>query len=175
MLFVACCMVITDSYAQKVVVEGEKVIIDTSGLRNTTGVKKAIATNGTNTTLGTEDVNNIGSQVSNEKVYHKFEVSKVNNASVIDWLKAVEQCKNLNQDGIGWRLPTQRELQLIYILKQELEQQSGFAKFSDSFFWSATEAGATHCWYVNLGNGDTSYYDSKISHETKSVRCIRDL
>lgn len=40
MLFIVGCLMITDSYAQKVIVEGNRVIIDASGLRNTTKVKK---------------------------------------------------------------------------------------------------------------------------------------
>ena len=44
MLFIVGCLMITDSYAQKVIVEGNRVIIDASGLRNTTKVNLNSAT-----------------------------------------------------------------------------------------------------------------------------------
>lgn len=179
-LFVAGCLMTVGCYAQKVIVKDNKVIIDASALRNITTVKKAAGTDGTTWTKGTNNASNIGSQVSNEKVYYKFEVSKVDNTNDksdyldrVEWVGAVNLCKDLNLDGTGWRLPTQRELQLIYILRQEVHAQIGFQKL-ESFYWSATESESSEreAWLL-INELLYSYAHSK--HQPHRVRCIREL
>lgn len=167
MLFIVGCLMITDSYAQKVIVEGNRTIIDASGLRNATKVKKATGTNGTNETLGTNDASNIGSKVSNEKVYYKFEVTRSNVGSNVSWVSAVSECQSL---GAGWRLPTQREWLLICMLRTELKASGGFADFS-FMSWAATEFDAGESWAIS-GEGLTF---SASKYDSKSVRCIKQL
>lgn len=167
MLFIVGCLMITDSYAQKVIVEGNRTIIDASGLRNATKVKKATGTNGTNETLGTNDASNIGSKVSNEKVYYKFEVTRSNVGSNVSWVSAVSECQSL---GAGWRLPTQREWLLICMLRTELKASGGFADFS-FMSWAATEIDAGKSWAI-AGEGLTF---SASKYDSKSVRCIKQL
>lgn len=187
-LFVAGCLMTVNCYAQKVIVEGNKVIVDASALRNITTDKKAAGTDGATWVKGSNNASNIGSQVSNEKVYYKFEVSKVDNTNDksdewggLNWVDAVNLCKDLNLDGTGWRLPTQRELQLIHILRWELEAraQEGFTEFAPSFgdsYWSATE--------YSEGYAAGLYFETSITHlyshikgknSTYKVRCIREL
>ena len=169
MLFIVGCLMITDSYAQKVIVESNRVIIDASGLRNTTKVKKATGTNGTNETLGTNNAGNIGSKVSNEKVYYKFEVARANVSSDnLTWINAVYACQSL---GAGWRLPTQREWQLMRILESALKASGGFHSFSLAY-WAATEVDAGNSWTVGNVNAVT-IYESKKSKS--NARCIKDL
>jgi hypothetical protein len=168
MLFIVGCLMITDSYAQKVIVEGNRVIIDASGLRNTTKVKKATGTNGTNETLGTNNAGNIGSKVSNEKVYYKFEVTTHNVGSNVPWINAVYACQSF---GAGWRLPTQREWQLMRILESELKASGVvFASFSYQN-WTATEIDAGNSWTVS--SNIATIQESKKSK--RYVRCIKDL
>lgn len=174
-LFVVGCLMMTGSYAQKVIIENNKVIVDASALRNSTKVKKARGTDGTATTLGTNDATNIGSEVSDEKVYYKFEVDKEDKGYNFFWLDAVHTCQTLTKDGGGWRVPTKRELLLMYLLKQELEAYSGFAKL-ESRYWSATEDKAEKSWAVYLYS---VYSRGLMNDEPKThysnVRCIRDL
>lgn len=187
-LFVAGCLMTVNCYAQKVIVEGNKVIVDASALRNMTTEKKATGTDGTAWVKGSNNASNIGSQVSNEKVYYKFEVSKVDNTNDksdywggLDWVDAVNLCKDLNLDGTGWRLPTQRELQLIHILRWELEAraQEGFTEFAPGTprsYWSATEYSESSAAVLSFETSITLLYSSFSGKSGKlSVRCIREL
>lgn len=65
------CLTATVGYAQEVLVEDGKIIIDASAIPHTR-VKKARATDGTNTKRGTNNASNISSVVSDDKVYYKF-------------------------------------------------------------------------------------------------------
>ncbi len=161
------CLAATDSYAQRVVTVGNQVIIEAEGIpkHRITDVKKPTGT-------GTTPENSIGSQVNDKKVYYRFEVSKQDNHTGTGWLNGVNLCKNLNYNGnTGWRLPTRCELVLIWILKSELEKQSGFVKFSQSDFMSATESNE---YYHILRFQDA--LSNKLQKSSRSkVRCIRDL
>ena len=57
------CLTATAGYAQQVLVENGKIVIDASAIPNTQ-VKKARTTDGTNTKRGTNDATNISSVVS---------------------------------------------------------------------------------------------------------------
>lgn len=163
------CLTATAGYAQEVLVENGKIIIDASAIPNTQ-IKKARGTDGTNTKLGTNDATNIGSVVSDDKVYYRFELSPTRFTAT--WLNAVNHCKNLTDDGGNWRLPTHKEAVLIYILWPELTQ----AGLTDAAGGTGTEAGGDgttfpYVTYDNIGS---------IKRVGKSVagnyyRCIRDL
>ena len=173
-LFVVGCLMMTGSYSQKVIIENNKVIIDASALRNSTKVKKARTTDGAYNKLGTNDATNIGSKVSDEKVYYKFEVDKEEKGYNFFWDSAVYTCQSLTKDGGGWRIPTRGELLLMYLLKRELEACPGFAEFK-SRYWSATEIEAEKSWTIYF-----TFNKGLVSDETKgtyysNVRCIRDL
>lgn len=170
------CLMATGGYAQKVIVGGGKVIIDASALRNSTTMKKATGTDATETIMGTNDASNISSNVSNKEVYHRFEISPYDNMAAASWLPMVNHCKNLSLNGIGWRLPTLRELMLIYILMGELKQVtlSGFMPLdTNRRYWSATEEDADKATAVYARDHHVSSY-SKITG-VASTRCIRDL
>lgn len=159
------------SYAQTVTKSANGAIIDASAIPHTK-VKKARSTDGTNNTMGSNTAANIGSAVSNEKVYYKLEVHKSNNSTSSNWLAAVNLCKGLSVDGGGWRLPTQRELMLIWVLKPELEKIGDFAPFASFPYWSSTEFSYLSSCNVYFSNGETFNYKK---NDTCSVRCVRDL
>lgn len=162
----------TMSYAQKVTQSADGAIIDASGMLNTTTTRKATGTDGTSYTSGSNTDGNIGSAVSNEKVYYKFEVYKSDNSTGSDWLSAVNLCKDLTVDGGGWRLPTQRELMLIWVLKPELAKITGFISFNAYSYWNSTERDGYQGWYVNFNNG---YTIENQKYNSYRVRCVRDL
>ena len=115
------------------------------------------------------------------------------------WADAKSYCEGLNTEGFSdWRLPTQRELMLIWamggnsnvssgyanntgvgknpapaISSSYLNQQSGFTAFAADYYWSATQnsSSSTNAWYVNFSSGHTYYYNKTSSY---SVRCVRD-
>ena len=93
---VLCCLTVATGYAQEVVKENGKIIIDASAIRHTK-VKKARATDGTNARLGTDDETNIGSAASDEQVYYRFELSAARFSAT--WINAVNRCRNLADDG----------------------------------------------------------------------------
>lgn len=162
----------TVSYAQKVTQSANGAIIDASAIPHTT-VKKARSTDGTNNTKGSNTAANIGSDVSDEKVYVKFEVYKSNNINY-DWLTMLNSCKDLAVDGGGWRTPTRRELLLMWVLKPELNKIEGFDSL-ENYYWCATEFGAGNIIYVNLANGYSNFSKKEGKDVYNRTRCIRDL
>ncbi|WP_455641305.1 hypothetical protein [Parabacteroides sp.] len=189
-LIVFSCLMAIDSYAQRVVVDNGKVIIDASGIEHTK-TKKARGTTGTVDTAGGSSLDDISSLESNSKVYYRFEVSKEDNSSQrMPWRSAVDLCENLSTEGGGWRLPTQRELSLIWVLKSELLSVSGFNDFVKYYnYWCATVGYyedttllGHYSWDGCITDGDGTFIGDigahiKLSIKTSNnyVRCIRDL
>lgn len=136
----------------------------------------------------------------NEKVSPKFAVSKsdINSTgteqtnAVMTWAQAAgwNAAANNTNDEVStaatgcaeyapagsfkgdWRLPTQRELILIWVLKKDLEAISGFKTFGAGYYWSATEIGSGNGWFVLFAYGYTSNDGKTINNR---VRCVRDL
>lgn len=134
----------------------------------------------------------------NDKVSIRFEVADGDLPGVIYWHEAVGydsdvyNNKNVDYltylntgcsaykgangtDAIGtWRLPTQRELMIIYLLNNNLKNKLDINKI----YWSCTETNfdAFHynsyegIWSMSFENGYISEY-----RKTCSARCIRDL
>ena len=85
---------------------------------------------------------------------------------------AVYQGKD-NADPKGsWRLPTQRELMVIYSLKGQLAMTTGFTAFSSRYYCSATENNDSYSWCVYFDNGSVNY---NLKNSSSGVRCVRDL
>ena len=109
-------------------------------------------------------------------VAEKFEVASKPAAaeSSTAWADAAQLCKSYTQSGDDagtWRLPTIRELKLIYDMKARL---SGDLNLRYSNHWSATQKdwnGST-AWRLNMANGGI-YLSDKTTLYT--VRCVRDL
>lgn len=81
-------------------------------------------------------------------------------------------------EGRQWRVPTQRELQLIWMFRQPIGlisgnpmEESGKTKR----YWASTEKGATEAWFFEFAPGKP-YCDTQA--KTKSdgtvVRCVSD-
>lgn len=127
----------------------------------------------------------------NKTVFQKLEIAPYDlNASgeldtknaELNWVDAFNSCKKLTYDGGGWRLPTQRELQLIYIFKPALDNilvgmGSSASKLS-SYYWSATEVvnkdgGSTLAYAMIFSSGYSPASYSKTT--SNSVRCVREV
>lgn len=70
----------------------------------------------------------------------------------------METCENMNLDGTGWRLPTQRELYAAY--EHGIRSATGDPNWmtlaaSNYYFWSSTtaSAGVGSAWYTHLSGG----------------------
>ena len=95
----------------------------------------------------------------------KFEVATSNATAFVDWTTAVTACPS------GWRLPTVRELCLIYALKNELTSAhlpSGILAYG----WAGTTVNSDTAWSVYFDDGSVRS-DPKAS--PCFVRCVRDL
>ena len=178
LLIVFASCIVVDSYAQKVVVDGAgRVIIDASAIPNTT-MPKARTTDATLYDAGTNTLTNISSELSNEKVFRTFEVLKKDlreplrpDKLRVNWLAAIEACYNLSDDGGGWRLPTERELNLIKILHYKLIAIQGFEKVNDNF-WSATDGWQKKtAYYLSYDRGMSSLSSSGDKVRLMYVRC----
>lgn len=74
--------------------------------------------------------------------------SDYNKGASASWLTAIQNCAGYdsgdNTAKGDWRLPTQRELMLIWIHHEALKKITDFQVYS--IVWSATENGTTEGW-----------------------------
>lgn len=103
---------------------------------------------------------------TNNRVAAKFEVANADASSGTPWDSIDGNCT------APWRLPTQRELMLMWVMKDQL---TGVQSFPSSTYWSSTELSGgltSNAWRVNFSSGDTHIEDKSNSY---SVRCVRDV
>ena len=84
-------------------------------------------------------------------------------------------CATYSVNGLGvggWRLPTQRELEIIYAHKGQLEKVGGFTKFTSYVSWSATEHSGGYSWDVYFDDGMVNAYGKE---RRTDIRCVWDL
>ena len=137
------------------------------------------------------------SEAFNKYVYRYLRVAKqdLNGGAQIPW--NINACASYSEAPAGggtgnWRLPTQRELQAIWILQHELRAIMSpaydFELLSNDYYWSGTEASTTHDAIANIytnawtifGNATTGYPGAgNAPHQLKSypyrVRCVREM
>lgn len=117
-----------------------------------------------------------GNGTWNAKMSVKFQVMRADHTvGPTDWATAYNQCKSYDEEGGGisqWRLPTQRELLMIWILHPQLVNVDGFTAFSAVFYWSVTE-GDREVWNVPFDSGGVSHDGDK--GYPCSFRCVRDI
>lgn len=93
-------------------------------------------------------------------------------------------CRTYSFGGRKWRVPTQRELQLMWVLREGIRRAySGVAGAVDMVssttgpggnYWSATEESATKAWVFDFSSVyPRSFTQSKSSAGTR-VRCVSD-
>ena len=134
---------------------------------------------------------------TDNRMSRKFRVQKAQSqSSTVTWSDAVSYCDNLTEEGYSdWRLPSQRELMMIWILGGNsnvasgeknktgvgsasvpvntpyIYQQSGFTAFSTYPYWTATDYNTELKWFVAVQNGNTGTHSTATSNY---VRCVRD-
>lgn len=111
----------------------------------------------------------------------RFEVASADLSGEKSWGDAKSGCASYTQTGTSagdWRLPTQREIMLIYVMRK----QQGFlsSSWTTLLYWSGTDTiddtttatGRSKWWYVGFHSGHvTNYFDSALNQ----VRCVRDF
>lgn len=113
---------------------------------------------------------------ANNRVAARFEVASADLSGTMVWPDAQSGCVGYTQAGTSagdWRLPTQRELMLIYVIYKK-GWLTGLS-FIDSNYWTTTgySVRIENFWCMGMGNGQVT----TLNYSTKKarVRCIRDF
>jgi hypothetical protein len=96
-----------------------------------------------NTTASAADAHE--NNTANQTLYKKLRIANADaDANPVNWTDAVNRCQNYNGSGYssGWRLPTQRELQAIWLLQSE-PNFTPTNTFSAYYYWTATSSYAS--------------------------------
>ena len=121
------------------------------------------------------------SSSNNRTVYRRLRIATADTpSSPIEW--ASTACNTYSETGAtsGWRLPTQRELQAIWILQNDIKGTfSSFNLLGNDYYWSATSASTTtnNYWvvYGSISNpGDAGNAPHRRGTELSRVRCVRE-
>jgi hypothetical protein len=125
-IFVILCaglLISAGLQAQKMYIENGKVILD---MTVAAGMPEGSTTNVSKTALYADAVpsetdtieNNTQGAAINATVFQKLEIAP-DNLGTMNWMDAMAGCKN---KGTGWRLPTQRELMMMWIFREALDE-----------------------------------------------------
>jgi hypothetical protein len=133
----------------------------------------------TNSTKKNQPGDNSDTSAINKTVYYQLRVAVSDFGTNKTWNEAKTICSDL---GLGWRLPTQKELQAIWILREEMLIKGtsvSFTDFTEDYYWTATTSSAyTNDAYMeymgrnpgnNIGKGNTPHI---IQTHKASVRCV---
>jgi hypothetical protein len=196
MILFAGLLVSAGLQAQKVSVKSGKVILDLTVAAGMpagaiTSVPKNWNGRGTPHNSGSVLTGNLDAGDINERVFQKLEVAPkdMNKAGEIGgpeaagmlmtWVEAFTGCNGATYDNGGWRLPTQRELQLIWIFNDVLNTKvspilSNYTALSSAYYWSATERNTMAAWNMNFGTGVMGTNEKTVSTRDH-VRCVREV
>lgn len=98
---------------------------------------------------------------------HGLIASKEDLSGEADWDEAIGFCTQYSEAGFtDWRLPTDVELNLLYLQKDVV---GGFVRFS---YWSATEYATHFAFFQNFYTGEQ---DNDFKDNTCYVRAIRSF
>jgi hypothetical protein len=128
----------------------------------------------------------IGDEFSdnNKTLYKKLRVALNDHASGVEW--NLGACDGYSEDGAAantWRLPTQRELQAIWILQSEIKAKlPAFTLLADEYYWSATvsnRTSGTHAWTIfgsrsRLYPGSSGNAPAQPISMPLHVRCVHE-
>ena len=101
---------------------------------------------------------------------YTIQVQKGQRAGYANYSTMKSYCSSLNEDGTGWRLPTQIELHAMYINKTEIGSSSSFISLN---YWSSSVYNGDNgrrC-DLNFSNGN---FGSNVTSNDGYVRCVRD-
>lgn len=156
-------------------------------------VKNADGTNGS-TIRHTHDKGNGENIPVNDKVPFRFIIAPVDGPDgEVSWAAAMginaSANSNLGQDGTaitsgcasyktdefpsGWRLPTQREMMLMWLFKAGIDVIYSSGQLSASPYWTATENTAVEAWYLDFTTA-APQSDSAAKTFSYKYRCVRD-
>jgi hypothetical protein len=127
----------------------------------------------------------------NQTVYTKLRIAQkdmqgANGQTRWNQTDAMENCRtfyreDVNDTDLGkWRLPTQREMQALWIYQVAIKSKcSTFEYLSEEYYWTATESASSqyNAWTVygvrnTVGGGNTP---NRLKTDALSVRCVMQL
>lgn len=132
----------------------------------------------------------------NNRMSRKFRVQKGQiKSNLKNWAEAINYCDSLSEDGYSnWRLPTQRELMIIWMLGGSEHAKTGYLDENNNpietslsrqrlyeiedfeqnrayiSYWSSTTRYEMP-YEVAFHNGETNYIETSAAN---GVRCVRD-
>ena len=118
-----------------------------------------------------------GLQNANTKIYRKLEVQRSADNTAVSYAELIHGTGKCNESQ-GWRLPTQREMLLIWSVKDKLEANSNFTKFKDEVYWTMLRVPAGN-YMVDFKTGLAGYHEDHITgspiEHRHYYRCVREL
>lgn len=101
--------------------------------------------------------------------------TSANNDLQPDGVAATTGCASYstNEFPNGWRLPTQREMMLLWLFREGINAIYSGAPLTADKYWTATEQTTNKAWYMDFSATTPQIiYNSKTS--TYKFRCVRD-
>lgn len=141
---------------------------------------------------------NGGNMNVNDKVPYRFIIAPTELSGALKWAEAMSfntgtggANTNLEASGGGpltdsgcnsysttefpkgsWRLPTQRELQLMWLFREGINAIYAGNQLQTVKYWSATEKDAANAWFVDFSTTPSSASATKTT--SYNIRCVRD-
>ncbi len=100
--------------------------------------------------------------IENSMIIGDLEI-KTKDLEKMDWYRAEKSCENL---GDGWRLPTEKELVILFENKEEI---GGFANY---YYWSANEYNDYIACSKDFANGNEGTNDKPNYINVRAVRTV---
>lgn len=139
-------------------------VVDCSNLPNN------MYTSDTKTNITWGDV--AGIQHANQKVFKKFEIERKDNEAT-DY-NTLHKENGKCDTSKGWRLPTQREMLMVYTVKDLLEANSNFSAFQKGIYWTMT-CDLSAQYVIDFNTGLCQYDNYFDSGNKFYYRCVREI
>lgn len=104
---------------------------------------------------------------------YTIQVEKGQRAGAANYSTMQSYCSSLNEDGTGWRIPTQIELHAMYINKAKIEGSTGASPFISNSYWSSSVYSGNSNYRCLLNFSSGSFNTSSTGYGYY-VRCVRD-
>lgn len=100
--------------------------------------------------------------------------ASANNDLQPDGVAAMTGCANYSTTEFpdGWRLPTQREMMIIWLFREGINTVYDSSQLSGRY-WSATENTANKAWYMDF-NATVPGSNVELKTNNYKFRCVRD-
>ena len=107
---------------------------------------------------------------------YTIEVEKGEKTDPVTYINQVNYCNSLNQEGTGWRMPTQIELYAMCCKYREaIESTPGASPFvNGGYYWSSSVSGGVADIHTRVIFYSGDFNGAKISGSGQ-IRCVRDI